>query len=277
MTRRGTYERPGGSEHLPRRESPYTDEDGDHLASEDVDPAREEGAHIVGGGDRVGGNVGRHCVAASARNLARNERGTNCFRSPKQQRTRTPRLVLLAIPSTCQSIATASAPSESEGKEGGTHDIERLPEHLAIDDKGAVRSDGAEQGASAPQGRDEEDLSRRRGLLLAVPTKVADIARESRPGPCARASVSKLGARERRRTHAGGDGGHERVPGVESLERRSSTQDRSSLITSFVDRPRHHPQSNDGKRDGFDEEEETEVPRVDEAEGKLDPARVSAE
>lgn len=48
----------GGGEDLPGSESPNSDEDGEDLATKDVDPAREEGGEIVGRGDGVSSDVG---------------------------------------------------------------------------------------------------------------------------------------------------------------------------------------------------------------------------
>ena len=129
--------------------------------------------------------------------------------------------------------ATVSAFWDSERK-GGTHDIERLPQDLAVDDERAVGRDGAKEGAGAPEGGDEEDLHGRRGLLLAVPTEIPNVARERRPRPCSSSALQPK-AKSEERTHACRDSRHESVPGVQSLERRSSAEDRTSLVSSFVD------------------------------------------
>jgi hypothetical protein len=56
---RGTYEVGSAVEDFPGGKTPYSDCDGDNLASLDVDVFRSEGCHVVGRRDRVGGAVSR--------------------------------------------------------------------------------------------------------------------------------------------------------------------------------------------------------------------------
>jgi hypothetical protein len=69
--------------------------------------------------------------------------------------------------------------------------------------------------------------------------------------------------RQRRRKRRG-----KCTPSIETVKLRSLPHDGTSLITSLVDAPAHHPDGDDRESDGLDEEKRAKLARVEKAEGE---------
>jgi hypothetical protein len=130
----------GGTQDLPGHENPAGNDGGDHAATSDVDPAREEDRQVVGGRDGVGRDVGANLGDVPGKS---GEEGGG---------------------------TTSGAHVEPQAD-----DVERVPEGLAGEDSGGRGRHDAKHAADGEDEGQERQLDELALCRLCVSREIGDV------------------------------------------------------------------------------------------------------